>query len=66
MVDRLLELQKKWDIGVIDMFNDRELNDIDQDSYNLYMFDKNHPTKAGYLKWWTPFIENYLYNYLAR
>lgn len=51
---------------MIDMYNDRELNNIDQDSHNLYMFDKIHPTKAGYLKWWTSVIENYLYNYLAR
>lgn len=65
MVDRLLELQTKWDIGVIDMFHDTDLNAIDEDTYNFYMYDKIHPTKAGYLEWWTPVIENYLYNYLA-
>lgn len=65
MVDRLLELQTKWDIGVIDMFHDTDLNAIDEDTYNFYMYDKIHPTKAGYLEWWTPVIENYLYDYLA-
>lgn len=65
MVDRLLELQDKWDIGVIDMYYDSELNSIDEETYNLYMYDKIHPTKAGYLEWWTPYIESYLYDYLA-
>lgn len=65
MVDRLLELQDKWDIGVIDMYYDSELNAIDEETYNLYMYDKIHPTKAGYLEWWTPYIEDFLYDYLA-
>lgn len=34
-------------------------------SYNFYMYDKIHPTKAGYLKWWTPVIEAFLYKYLS-
>ena len=29
--------------------------------YALYMADPIHPTKAGYLKWWTPKIEEGLY-----
>ena len=23
-----------------------------------------HPTQAGYLEWWTPFMEDYLIHYL--
>lgn len=64
MVDRLLELQKKWDIGVIDMWNDDKLNNIDQSLRKLYMNDDIHPMKAGYLEWWTPKIEENLYRYL--
>lgn len=64
MVDRLLELQDKWDIGVIDLYTDAEFNNIDEDTYNFYMFDQIHPTKAGYLEWWTPAIEAYLCDYL--
>lgn len=64
MVTRLIELQNKWDFGVIDLYNDEELNDIDADTYALYMFDKIHPTKAGYLEWWLPVIETYLSEYL--
>lgn len=65
MVDRLLELQEKWDIGVIDMFHNDEMNGIDEETYSFYMYDKIHPTKAGYLEWWTPVIEAFLYEYLS-
>lgn len=61
MVQRLHELQEKWDIAVADLYTDEEFNDIDQKLYDLYMYDSIHPTKAGYLEWWTPAIENILY-----
>lgn len=28
------------------------------------MADKIHPTKAGYLEWWTPKMEQYIYDYI--
>lgn len=64
MVSRLLELQKKWNIGVIDLWNNNALNRVSEKQYNLYMSDAIHPTKAGYLEWWTPFIEEKLYGYV--
>jgi len=39
---------------VIDLWNNEEMNSVSQEDYKLYMFDKIHPTQAGYLKWWTP------------
>ena len=30
------------------------------------MADNIHPTKAGYLEWWTPKIEAYIVDYLSR
>lgn len=65
MVDRLLELQSKWDIGIIDLYNDEAFNGIDAQQYALYMYDEKHPTKAGYLEWWLPAIQAYLYDYLG-
>ena len=64
MVTRLSELKDKWNIGVIDLYSDKSFNDISLDTYNLYMFDHIHPTKAGYLLWWIPkfkssFIETF-------
>ena len=29
--------------------------------YEVYMADPVHPTQAGYLEWWTPKMEEYLY-----
>lgn len=65
MVDLLLDIQKKWDIGVIDMWNDADLNNISEEDYKLYMINGIHPSQAGYLLWWTPYMENYLYEYLS-
>ena len=65
MVKLLLEIQVKWDIGVIDMWNDAALNNISGADYKLYMANGIHPTQAGYLLWWTPYMENYLVAYLS-
>lgn len=65
MVDLLLEIQKKWDIGVIDLWNDPEMNAVSQEDYKLYMVNGIHPSRAGYRDWWTPKFEAYLSDYLA-
>lgn len=65
MVQRLHELQDKWDIGIIDLYTDEAFNAIDPETYALYMFDPIHPTKAGYIQWWMPRMESELINILA-
>ena len=62
MVKLLLEIQKKWDITVIDLWNDPEMNAVSKEDYKLYMANGIHPTKAGYRDWWTPKFEEYLLN----
>lgn len=64
MVDGLLRIRDKWDIGVIDLWNDPDMNTVSAKDYALYMHDPVHPTQAGYLRWWTPKFERYLYDYL--
>lgn len=64
MVKLLLEIQKKWKIGVIDLWNDVALHAISEKDYNLYMSNPIHPTQAGYLLWWVPAMETYLYEFL--
>ncbi len=54
MVDLLLEIQEKWDITVIDLWNDAEINSITDEDRRLYLVDHIHPTKAGYKIWWLP------------
>lgn len=54
MVDGLHKIAKKWDIAVIDLYNDEAFNNIPSEDYELYMADSIHPTKAGYRDWWLP------------
>ena len=63
MIAALGELQAKWDIGVIDMWNGLDVN---IENYDLYMADDIHPTQAGYLEWWTPFMEQELYEIIKK
>lgn len=65
MVALLLEIARKWNIFVIDMWNDEQFNTITDEQRMLYMKDPVHPTQAGYLEWWTPYIESRLYDALA-
>ena len=62
MVDRLLELKEKWGIGVIDLWNDEEMNKVSRKDYAKYMSDGIHPNGTGYLEWWTPKFEEFLRN----
>lgn len=61
MVEATLELQEKWDIGVIDMWNNL---DTDIPEYEYYMSNGIHPNRAGYLDWWTPYFEECITEYL--
>lgn len=61
MVDLLLEIQKKWDITVIDFWNDTEINNITEEQRKIYLIDHIHPTKAGYKEWWLPKFQKTLY-----
>ncbi len=62
MVDLLLQIQKKWNIGVIDLWNDDDMNSVSKEKYRVYMANGIHPTRAGYRDWWLPKFESYLYN----
>ena len=53
--------ERKWEIEVLDLWDDEEMNGIEESDYKLYMFDSIHPTRAGYLLWWTPKFEDKLY-----
>lgn len=66
MVDALLQIGEKYGIGIIDLYSDKAFNDISQEEYKLYMADEIHPTRAGYLEWWTPKMEEYLCDFLQR
>ena len=61
MVDMLLALSEKWDIIVIDFWNNDSINNITDEERSLYLVDHIHPTKAGYKLWWLPEIRKTLY-----
>lgn len=64
MVELTLALQQKWNIGVIDLWNNEEMNNVSPADYKVYMTDKIHPTRAGYRDWWLPVMREYLSSYL--
>ncbi|MBR4163283.1 MAG: SGNH/GDSL hydrolase family protein [Solobacterium sp.] len=64
MVQRVYDLQDKYDIGIIDLWNNPAFNDITDEQRKLYMYDKIHPTMAGYRDWWGPEVEKQLLKYL--
>ena len=66
MVQLLLDIQEKWGIGVIDMFNNEEMTAVyGTELYDTYMYDEIHPYRIGYVEWWTPVIEEGLIAFLS-
>ena len=63
MVKLLYQIKDKWNMGIIDMWNDTTFNDISIENRQLYMADPIHPTKEGYQKWWLPRFEQELIKY---
>lgn len=66
MVSGLKRLAEKEDFGLLDLYTDKAFNDISREQRSLFTADAVHPTKAGYLLWWTPKTEKYLNEYLLR
>lgn len=60
MISALHQIETKWSISVIDLYNDTDFNNITDEQRALYMTDNVHPTKAGYRDWWTPKFEECL------
>ncbi len=60
MVDLLLEIQKKRNIGVLDLWNSEEMNAVSAEDYKYYMANGIHPNYEGYRRWWTPQFRKYL------
>lgn len=62
MVELLLEIQQKWNITVLDLWNDEDFNNLTEEKRKLYLVDDVHPTRAGYRDWWLPKFRECLYN----
>ena len=57
MVFLLGEIAKKWNIPIIDLWNEPSFNSVSKEEYSKYMNDPIHPTLLGYKEWWSPYIE---------
>jgi len=60
MVDGLRILADKWGIGIIDLWDDPQMNAVDEVDYARYMHDPIHPNKVGYEQWWGPKFQEIL------
>ena len=63
MVEKLFELQEKWSIGIIDLWNKSAMSNMVPEVLEKYMFDPIHPNLIAYEKWWTPIFEDHLRKY---
>ena len=66
MVNLLLDIQKKWNIGVLDLWNSEEMNAVNKEDYDYYMANGIHPNIEGYRRWWTPQFRKYLTGLFAQ
>lgn len=57
IVNALGALETKWDVTVLDLYGDTEMNNVSDTLFGNYMHDPVHPLRLGYLKWWTPKFE---------
>ena len=57
MVALLKDIADKWDIRIIDLWNEPSFNAVSSKDYERFMADPIHPTLEGYKEWWAPFIE---------
>lgn len=64
MVDMITAVSKKWNIGVIDLWNDSEMRAVSEEDYKRYMLDGVHPGKVGYDEWWGPKFKQYFEEHL--
>ncbi len=58
MVNLLYTLSNELDFYILDLYNDPEMQNINEEDYIKYMHDPVHPNYIGYKEWWTPkFVE---------
>ena len=60
MVSLLKKIAVKWNISIINLWDDLSVNAISPEDYTKYMCDPVHPYLTGYKEWWGPFIEKHI------
>ena len=57
MVALLKEISQKWNISIINLWDEPSFNAVSREDYERFMADPIHPNLEGYKLWWGPFIE---------
>ena len=57
MVELLKKIAKKWDIELINLWDDKAFNKVTAEERARFMADPIHPTLEGYKEWWLPYFE---------
>ncbi len=67
IVEKCRTICDKWGSSMLDMWNEEDtiMDGIDAQLYDDYMTDGTHPSRWGYLTWWTPFFEESIYEILG-
>lgn len=63
MVQQTKKIADKWDVDFLNMWEDEACKAVTDEQWKLWMGDAVHPTRAGYLEWWTPMFQEILYSY---
>lgn len=66
MIYRLHELAQKWPIHILDLWNDVSMNAVTPSEYARWMADPIHPTREGYIEWWTPKFRDFLLSHISK
>ena len=66
MIRLLYQIKEKWGVEILDLWNNKEMNDVSRQEYRLYMVNGIHPSKAGYREWWTPKFEEKIKEILVK
>lgn len=65
LIELTKQLCEKWDVSLLNMWEDEELNNITEEQFKDWMANASHPCKKGYLEWWLPEFEKALTEALA-
>ncbi len=65
MVALLCDIAAKWDVTLVNLWDDRKINDFTDEEIKKFMADPIHPTVKGYRDIWTPIFEKVLAKALA-
>ncbi len=62
MVDGLRQIAVKWDVQILDLWDNEHMNSVNEEDYARFMHDPIHPNRLGYEQWWGPEFKKILEN----